>query len=63
MIAKQGWLPRRLAETMTAIVGFRNILVLGYQTVDLRIMRDVVDNRLDDLLAFVDAIRIRLDSV
>jgi uncharacterized protein YutE (UPF0331/DUF86 family) len=36
--------------------------VRGYQAVDLKIMRDVVENRLDDLLAFVDAIRKQLDS-
>ena len=62
LIGKNGWLPRQLADTMCAIVGFRNILVHGYQAVDLKIMRDVVENRLDDLLLFTGAIRKRLDA-
>jgi uncharacterized protein YutE (UPF0331/DUF86 family) len=36
------------------------VLVHGYQDVDLDIVRDVVDNHLDDLLAFVALIRGRL---
>jgi uncharacterized protein YutE (UPF0331/DUF86 family) len=42
------------------LLGFRNVLVHGYTDVDLDIVRDVVANRLDDLLAFVSAIRQRL---
>jgi uncharacterized protein YutE (UPF0331/DUF86 family) len=61
LLGKNRWLPQHLTGTMRSIVGFRNILVHGYQAVDLKIMRDVVENRLDDLLAFVDAIRERLD--
>ncbi len=32
------------------MVGFRNIPVHGYDTVDLSIVRDVVERHLDDLL-------------
>jgi uncharacterized protein YutE (UPF0331/DUF86 family) len=39
------------------MVGFRNILVHGYEVVDLRILREVVDQRLGDLLEFVAVIR------
>ena len=60
LIAKNGWLSRGICDTMRSIVGFRNILVHGYQTVDLRIMRDVLENHLEDLIAFVAAIRNRL---
>jgi uncharacterized protein YutE (UPF0331/DUF86 family) len=60
LLAKHGWLSDQLASTMRAIVGFRNILVHGYQTVDLDIMRDVVENHLDDLLEFTGTIRDRL---
>ena len=42
-----------------AMAGFRNILVGGDQIVDREIVRDVVEQRLDDLLAFVTAIRQR----
>ncbi len=42
------------------MVGFRNIVVHGYQSVDPQIMRDIVEHRLDDLLAFMTAITSRL---
>jgi uncharacterized protein YutE (UPF0331/DUF86 family) len=42
------------------MAGFRNVLVHGYAEVDPRIVRDVVENRLGDLLAFVAEIRRRL---
>lgn len=37
-------------------------IVHGYETVDLAIVRDVVQNRLPDLLAFVAAVRARMQS-
>ena len=43
------------------MAGFRNVvLVRGYDTVDLAIVRDVLEHRLDDLLAFVHTIRPRV---
>ena len=42
------------------MVGFRNILVHGYELVDAGIVREVVEERLGDLLAFVAAVRARL---
>jgi uncharacterized protein YutE (UPF0331/DUF86 family) len=60
LLAKHGWLNAQDASPMRAIVGFRNILVHGYQAVDLDIMRDVVENHLEDLLTFASAIRDRL---
>jgi hypothetical protein len=45
------------AEKLYAMAGFRNILVHGYQDVDLRVVEDIVENHLTDLLAFVAAIR------
>ncbi|MBK7395476.1 MAG: DUF86 domain-containing protein [Myxococcales bacterium] len=45
------------------MAGFRNVLVHGYDDVDLAIVRDVVEHRLGDLEAFVAAVRRRLPSV
>ena len=59
LIARDGWLPFELADTMRRMVGFRNILVHGYDVVDVAIVQDVVEHRLDDLLAFVSIIRRR----
>ena len=49
-----------LAVSLRRMVGFRNILVHGYETVDVAIVREVVEHRLDDLLAFARVIRSRL---
>ncbi len=44
------------------MVRFRNILVHGYLGVDAAIFRDVVENRLDDLLTFIGAVTARLQA-
>jgi uncharacterized protein YutE (UPF0331/DUF86 family) len=49
-----------LADTLSRMAGFRNVLVHGYDAVDLAIVRDVLEHHLDDLLAFAAAIRTRL---
>jgi uncharacterized protein YutE (UPF0331/DUF86 family) len=59
-LARDRWVADDLARTLSAMAGFRNVLVHGYDTVDLDILRDVLEHRLDDLLAFVRAIRARL---
>lgn len=62
MLQRAGWLSMPLAERCEAMAGFRNILVHGYQRVDLNIVREVVEHRLDDLMAFVTAVRSRLPA-
>lgn len=61
LLQQHGWLLPTLAETMRQMVDFRNIVVHGYANVDPRIMRDIVENRLDDVLAFTAAISTRLE--
>jgi uncharacterized protein YutE (UPF0331/DUF86 family) len=60
LLERDGWLSPVLTDTMRRMVGFRNVLVHGYGTVDLEIVRDIVEHRLPDLLEFVQAVRIRL---
>jgi uncharacterized protein YutE (UPF0331/DUF86 family) len=60
LLQRHHWLSSTLTETMRKMVGFRNIVVHGYQSVDPIIMRDIVENRLDDFLAFTSAIKSRL---
>jgi uncharacterized protein YutE (UPF0331/DUF86 family) len=57
LLARNGWLSRELASPLLDMAGFRNVLVHGYDDVDLEIVEDVVAHHLDDLLAFVKAIR------
>jgi uncharacterized protein YutE (UPF0331/DUF86 family) len=59
-LARHGWLPADLAATMGRMAGFRNIVVHGYAGVNLDVVRNIVEHRLGDLLAFVAAIRPRL---
>jgi uncharacterized protein YutE (UPF0331/DUF86 family) len=60
LLTKAGWMPAGLAQTVRQITGFRNVVVHGYQALDRDILKDIVENRLDDLLAYVSAIRTRL---
>lgn len=60
LLRRAGWLTPELADTMKRMTGFRNVLVHGYQAIDIRIVRDVLEHRLGDLLQFVAAIRSRL---
>ena len=60
LLERNGWIESDLAATLRNMVGFRNVLVHGYDIVDLDVVDDVVRNRLDDLLAFAESIRRRL---
>jgi uncharacterized protein YutE (UPF0331/DUF86 family) len=62
LLERAGWLSPEMAGTMRRMVGFRNVLVHGYDDVDLAIVGDILEHRLDDLLAFADVIRGRLGS-
>ncbi len=62
-LAQDGWLVGDLARTLSAMAGFRNVLVHGYDTVNLDVVRDILEHRLDDLLAFARAITERLDAL
>jgi uncharacterized protein YutE (UPF0331/DUF86 family) len=42
-----------------AWAGFHNVLVHGYDDVDLDVVRDVLERRLVDLQRFVSAVRAR----
>jgi uncharacterized protein YutE (UPF0331/DUF86 family) len=57
LLGRSGILPVPLVATLEEMVGFRNVVVHGYQDVNLGVVRDVLAHRLDDLLAFSAAIR------
>lgn len=62
VLERGGWLESSLGESLQRMAGFRDILVHGYADVDLAVVRDVVENRLGDLEAFVASIRARMAS-
>lgn len=57
LLARAGTIPADLSSSLQDMAGFRNVLVHGYQEVDLGVVEDVLRNHLDDLLAFAAAIR------
>jgi uncharacterized protein YutE (UPF0331/DUF86 family) len=57
LLADSGVVDPALAESLYAMAGFRNLLVHGYQEIDTTVVRQLVEDRLSDLLAFVNAIR------
>ena len=57
LLRRADLIPAEVAEPLYAMAGFRNVLVHGYQEVDPAIVRDIVEHRLGDLLAFVEAVR------
>jgi len=60
LLARNGWLDEPEAALLGNMVGFRNILVHGYGDVDLSIVRDVLENHLDELLQFAAVVRAKL---
>lgn len=60
-LIRAAWLPEASRASLRAMVGFRNVLVHEYDAVDLAIVRRVVERHADDLVAFVHAVRARLD--
>jgi uncharacterized protein YutE (UPF0331/DUF86 family) len=60
LLGRSGILSLPLVETLEEMAGFRNVVVHGYQDVNLAVVRDVLEHRLDDLLAFSAALRVWL---
>jgi uncharacterized protein YutE (UPF0331/DUF86 family)/predicted nucleotidyltransferase len=60
LLSKAGWLAPGQAQLLKNMAGFRNILVHGYDDVDLGIVRSILASHLDDLATFATTIRQRL---
>ncbi|MBP1636029.1 MAG: hypothetical protein H6Q10_2603 [Acidobacteria bacterium] len=60
LLERGGWIGADLTRSLSAMAGFRNVLVHGYDTVNLDVVRDVLEHGLGDLLGFVGAVRARL---
>ena len=60
LLSEDGWLPAAMVPTLRAMIGFRNVVVHGYDTVDLAILEAAASDGLADLDAFVTAVRARM---
>ena len=62
MLAKNGIIPQELAEKVSQAVRLRNVIVHHYPSVNLRIVYDVIQNNLGDIVDFCAEIANYLDS-
>lgn len=60
LLARAAWISPELAGHLSRMAGFRNVLVHGYDDVDLAVVEDIVRHRLDDMLQFVTVVNQRL---
>lgn len=60
LLERDGWVAPELRERLADMAGFRNVLVHGYDDVDLIIVRDVLTNHLGDLVRFAVCITQKL---
>jgi len=56
MLAEAKIITLDVASEMTRMIGFRNVLVHQYQNINIEIMITVVEEKLDDLLAYAEYI-------
>ncbi len=52
LLSNAGLFPRESAERLRRMVGFRNVAVHDYQTLNLDIVREIIGSHADDLAAF-----------
>ena len=56
LLAHSGWIAAKLADGLKRMVGFRNIAVHDYQTLQLPITVSVIENHLDEFLEYSRAL-------
>jgi uncharacterized protein YutE (UPF0331/DUF86 family) len=63
LLARAGVVSDDLAQRLAEMAGFRNVLVHGYDDVQIQIVEDVVLNHLGDLDEFVAAVKRRVERI
>ena len=56
LLQKNGLITKPMADNMKKMIGFRNIAVHDYKKANETILKDVIENDLDDLLDFARTI-------
>ena len=59
LLAQGGWISATLAENLKHMVGFRNIAVHDYQTMQLPITVSIIEAHLDEFLQYSQAVLLR----
>lgn len=56
LLAQANWIDAPLADSLKRMVGFRNLAVHGYQSLQLPIVVSVITGHLDDFLRYAEAV-------
>ncbi len=56
LLQKNGLISKEMSDNMKKMIGFRNIAVHDYKKIDEEILKDVIENHLNDLLEFARTI-------
>lgn len=59
LLAQGGWIGIELAEALKRMVGFRNIAVHDYQSLQLPIVASIIERHLDEFLQYSQALLLR----
>jgi len=59
LLEKAGWIKASVAEQMKRMVGFRNVAVHDYQSLQLPITQNILDHHLDDFLDYSQQMLLR----
>ena len=59
LLAQGGWIDTILADSLKRMVGFRNIAVHDYQSLQLPITTAIIENHLDDFLKYSQTLLLR----
>ena len=53
ILARSGVIPRQFADTMASMIGFRNLLVHDYATINLKLVYEFLQTKLIDFEEFI----------
>ncbi len=56
LLQKNNLISKEMSDNMKKMIGFRNIAVHDYKRIDEKILKDVIENHLDELLEFARTI-------
>lgn len=59
LIAQAGWITPVLSDSLKRMVGFRNIAVHDYESLQLPITIRIIETHLDDFLAYAQALLLK----
>ncbi len=60
LLERHDWISEELSRSLRDAAGFRNLLVHQYGEVQVHIVREVAEHRLDDFLRFAASVRARI---